>query len=112
MMINLNVKGKGDRFHTAIRLLAPIFIILMAIDGILTFWATNNGYSEANPLMAPFASNPFFPVLKVIFALGIVALLDFISKCFPKLNWVIATGYGMAVVLYTLVVISNIQIIT
>jgi len=89
--------------------LAVAFVTLIAVDGVFTFWATNNGYTEVNPLMASFAHTLLFPISKIVTALIAIAIVGFFVKHFPKFSWVATIGYSGGVALYTLVLASNLM---
>ena len=89
--------------------LAITFIALIAIDGLLTFWATNNGYMELNPLVAPISDKLIFPALKVVFPLIGVAVVGFLVKKHPKLVGVANLGLIMMIGLYSVLLFSNLS---
>ena len=65
--------------------LAIALVVVSGIDGVLTVWATNHGFIEVNPLMAPIAHTWILPVWKVgIATLGAVFVLLF-SRRFPRI---------------------------
>ena len=84
-----------------------IFTALIILDGILTFWATNNGYVEVNPLMAPIAHTALYPILKVITVILGVVIVAALVKRFPQLKRVATLGYASCIVFYVLVLASN-----
>ena len=88
--------------------MAIIFVTLIAIDGLLTFWATNNGYTEMNPLMAPIAHTVMFPVLKLTIPLLGVAIVGYLLKKFPKFIMVANFGFVSIIGLYGVVLASNV----
>jgi hypothetical protein len=87
--------------------MAITFITLIVIDGALTFWATNNGYTEVNPLMAPIANTILFPVLKTITVLIGVAIVGYLLKRFPKFIMVANFGFISMIGFYGIVLASN-----
>ena len=89
------------------KILAISFVVLIAFDGFLTFWATNNGYVETNTLMFPFTRYSLFPIYKIITALVAVAIVSYLVRRFPKLNWVANIGYGISIVFYTWIIALN-----
>lgn len=74
--------------------LAIALLVVSGADGVLTVWATNHGFIEVNPLMAPIANTWILPVWKVgIAALGAAFVLLF-SLRFPR---VVTFGLAAAV---------------
>lgn len=63
--------------------LVTIFLVAQAIDCFFTMWATNNGFVEVNPLMAPFAHTWDFVFFKVTIPALIVAAIVLVTKKFP-----------------------------
>ena len=86
---------------------AIAFLALTAIDGILTFWATNNGYTEVNPLMAPIAHTILFPITKVLIPVIGVAFVGYLLKRFPKFIKVANFGFVAVIAMYVFVLGSN-----
>lgn len=87
--------------------MAITFIIIIAVDGLLTFWATNNGYTEVNPLIVPIANTIIYPVLKLIVPLIGVAVVGYLIKRFPKFVRVAYFGFVSIIGLYVIILASN-----
>lgn len=69
---------------TVLKKLAITFIVLEAIDGFLTMWATRHGFTEVNPLSAPLAQTWLFPTWKISAAiLGVIILVP-LAKRAPR----------------------------
>ena len=61
-----------------------MLIMLQTADGLLTMWATKQGFPEANPLAAPIASTWLFPLWKISSALlGMMVLIP-LARHMPK----------------------------
>lgn len=84
-----------------------LFAGLMMTDGVFTFWATNHGYTEVNPLMAPIANTPMYVVYKVITAIVAVVIVSLLATRFPRVRKFARTGIIAGTVLYALVLASN-----
>lgn len=61
-----------------------IFVGLETADGILTMWATNHGFQEVNPLMAPIASSWVFLASKIVVVVLSLGILIVIGRRFPR----------------------------
>lgn len=87
-------------------ILATIFIILEAADGLVTLWGTNHGIPEANPLFAPFAHTWLLPVVKIAVGFAFVGLLFLVSHYFPAARRLagigLIAGVGIQVVVMSL----------
>lgn len=84
--------------------LALTLVSLQAADGFLTMWATNRGFTEANPLVAPIAQTWLFPTWKVgVTLLGILILVP-LARRLPK---AVKIGLGFASAVMVAVLIAN-----
>jgi hypothetical protein len=88
--------------------MATLFATLLIADGALTFWATNHGFTEVNPLMAPFAHTVLYPVLKLVTALLATLIVTALSKRFPRLQRVARVGYALFSAFYVIILATNV----
>jgi hypothetical protein len=87
---------------------AIAFLILITTDGFLTFWATNNGYTEVNPLMTYLAHTVLYPISKVLIPVIGVAFVSFLINRFPKFVKVANIGYVALIAMYVFVLGNNV----
>lgn len=84
------------------------FVVAHAADAFLTLWATNNGFQEVNPLMAPFAHTWAFPFIKLIPALVALLVVSRMAARWPKTRPIISGGLALSVVFLGVVLIANV----
>ena len=87
-------------------LIVPAFVfgVIEALDGLLTTWAVNNGFSEINPLSAGYAGSWLFPITKVLAVVAAAALLWPAVKKHPRL---VKYGFVAVSVFVGFVVLTN-----
>lgn len=88
--------------------LAIIFLVTQAIDCFLTMWATNNGFVEANPLMAPFAHTWAFVPFKLIIPTIVVVGVAFLVRKYAAIRTVVLGALVGANAFLIIVIASNI----
>ncbi len=69
---------------TNVKKLAAMLMGLQVTDGFLTMWATNHGFIEANPLVAPIAQTWLFPSWKIGSVLLGMMILFPLARRSPK----------------------------
>jgi len=83
---------------------AILFIVLELIDGILTMWATQNGFVEVNPLVSPYSQTWLCPASKVATAmLGSIVLLPAVRRH----SRLIKAGFILASLFIAVIILSN-----
>lgn len=91
------------------KILAGLFVGMQAVDGYLTLWAVNNGYTEVNRLYAPVAGNWYAPLVFKVLPAALVAFgLCRLAKRYPRTRPVTAVGLVAAIGFYLLITASNI----
>jgi len=85
--------------------LGSALVGLQVVDGLLTMWATNHGFAEVNPLMAPIANSWMLLAVKVIPTIVVVLALLPLTRRFGK---VITGGLVAGIAFLGLVVGLNI----
>lgn len=91
-----------------LKLLSIGFIAMQAVDSFLTLWATNNGATEVNPLMAGIAHTWAGPAVKLIPAALAVWLVAKVARRYPVVKTPATVGLGAAVLFLVAVTVSNI----
>lgn len=70
--------------RASVKKLAAMLMCLQVTDGLLTMWATNNGFREANSLMEPIAQTWMFPAWKIVSVLLGMVILFPLARRMPK----------------------------
>jgi len=94
---------------TMFKVLAGGLVAAQIADSFLTLWATNNGFVEVNPLMAPIAHLWAMPVVKIVPALLVVWGIAKIQKRFPIIVKPVSVGLVACIAFYAAVIVSNIS---
>lgn len=94
---------------TIFKVLAGGLVAAQIADSFLTLWATNNGFVEINPIMAPIAHLWALPVVKIIPALVVVWGLAKLQKRFPIIGKPVSVGLVACIAFYAAVLISNVS---
>jgi len=83
------------------------FMGLQAADGLLTMWATSNGFVEVNPIMIPVAHTWIMPLQKILVAIAGIAVICVIARWYPSLIAPIRLFLVLSNSFATLVLASN-----
>jgi len=94
---------------TWFKLLAGGFVAAQIADSFLTLWATNNGFVEVNPIMAPIAHMWAMPVVKIVPALVVIWAIAKLQRRFPIIGKPISIGLVACIAFYAAVLVSNIS---
>jgi len=89
--------------------LAGGLVAMQIIDSFLTLWATNNGFVEVNPLMAPIAHLWAMPVVKIVPVLLAVWGIAKLQQRFPVIGKPVSVGLVSCIAFYAAVLITNIS---
>jgi len=89
--------------------LAGGLVAMQIIDSFLTLWATNNGFVEVNPLMAPIAHLWALPVVKIVPVLLAVWGIAKLQRRFPIIGKPVSVGLVSCIAFYAAVLITNIS---
>lgn len=81
---------------------------LQAADSAMTMWATNHGYTEVNPIVAPIADTWWLPPSKVLPALLVGMVVVGVMGRIPMVPKAINFGLAVASVFLAVVVASNV----
>jgi hypothetical protein len=93
-----------EKNFAAIKGPALLFTSLELVDGLMTMWATNNGFTETNHLVVSYAQTWLFPAFKLLTVVtGAVLLLPFVRK-YPRY---VRIGLILASVFMAAVLVSN-----
>lgn len=84
------------------------FLAAQAVDSFLTLWATNNGYTEVNSVMAPIAHTWLNPVVKLVPAAIAVWGIGKLTRHYPKARVPANIGLFGCIAFYAMVTISNV----
>jgi Domain of unknown function (DUF5658) len=104
-----SAKRKSLINHPWIKPAIALFCSLEIIDGVVTYWAVNQGLiSEGNHLIAQMAGNWNFVLLKVLGAILSGFILLKLSEHFPKISMAAA---GSIALLYGGVLVWNANMI-
>ena len=94
---------------TWFKLLAGALVAAQIADSFLTLWATNNGFVEVNPLMAPIAHLWIMPVVKIVPALLVVWGISKLQQRFPVLGTPVSVGLVVCIAFYAAILVSNVS---
>ena len=89
------------------KVLGITFIAAQAVDSFLTLWATNNGYTEVNEILAPIAHTWLSPVVKILPAVVAVWVIGKLVKRYPKARVPANIGLVACIAFYAMVTVSN-----
>ena len=91
------------------KILAGLFVGMQAVDGFLTLWAVNHGYTEVNRLYAPVAGNWYAPLLYKVLPAALVAFgLYRLAQRYPRTRPALAVGLIAAVGFYLFITATNV----
>lgn len=93
---------------TWFKLLAGGLVAAQIADSFLTLWATNNGFVEVNPIMAPIAHLWTLPVVKIIPSLIVVWGIAKLQRRFPVIGKPVNVGLVACIAFYAAVLIWNV----
>ena len=94
---------------TVFGVLAGGLVAAQIADSFLTLWATNNGFVEINPIMAPIAHTWVSPVVKIIPALLAVWGIARLQRRFPYIIQPVRAGLVACIAFYTVILVSNVS---
>ncbi len=94
---------------TVFKVLAGGLVAAQIADSFLTLWATNNGFVEVNPLMAPIVHLWTMPVIKIIPALLVVWGISKLQRRFPAIGKPISVGLVVCIAFYAAILVSNVS---
>ena len=94
---------------TIFKILAGGLVAAQIADSFLTLWATNNGFVEVNPIMAPIAHLWVMPVVKIVPALLVVWGIAKLQRRFPVIGKPVSVGMVACIAFYAAVLITNIS---
>ena len=91
------------------KLMCLAFIVAQVIDGFLTLWATNNGFIEANPLMAPIAHTWIGPSVKIIPTILVIWGISKLINKYPRIRKPATAGLTACIAFYAVIIYSNVS---
>ncbi len=91
------------------KVLASAFVGLELADTILTMWAVQHGFMEANPLMATLATTWWFPVVKLLPAILVACIVVWVARRNLKLSRPAKIGFACCILFLAAVLVSNLM---
>lgn len=91
------------------KVLSIAFLAAQAVDSFLTLWATNNGATEVNPLMASIAHTWAGPAVKLLPAALAVWLGAKVIRRYPVVRTPACVGLVAAIAFLGYITATNIQ---